>query len=165
MRKAMIQVLLFLALIAVAIVPAMGQGGPCIVYGPFNLERPIWTPSDFKAEQSQVFPEGCFGYGFETWMILYNSTDEPARFMIVASGNDCYFSTAPFKIRPHQRLTYDMHHVFVSLVNDYFERSPDVSFRVLADKPGIYAQESMYWNNREGGNTSTGIIEGESCSQ
>jgi len=164
MKKKMIQVLLVvLVLVVVITIPAVGYQlrGPCVVTGPQSLERPMRTPDDFQVAQSQVFPEGCFGYGFETWMVFYNSTDMSAKIIIVASGNDCYFFTEPFEVLPHQRITCDMQHIFITRVNDYFMYSPDVSFQILSNSKGVYAQESMYWNNREGGHTSTGIIEGE----
>ena len=156
-----VAVLAFVLLGSVAIAQSGGSGPKDVVLGPFPLNRSTWTPPDFVMASSQVFPEGCLGYGFETWLVLFNNTDKPARLIIFACGHDFYFRTGPFEIKPHQRLTYDMAEVFISPPNPQFIWSPDVSFRVLSDSKGVYAQESMYWNNREGGSTSTGIIEGE----
>ena len=163
MIKRIVLILLIALLVVAVALPATGQGAKPsdVVLGPFPLDRPTWTPPDFVTAQSQVFPEGCLGHGFETWLVFYNSTDNPAKIIIIASGESCYFKTGPFEVKPHQRLTYDMAKVFISYPNPQFTWSPDVSFRVLSTLKGVYAQESMYWNNREGGSTSTGIIEGE----
>jgi hypothetical protein len=131
---------------------------PTAIEGPFDLEAPEVVPPAIDVCKTQVLPEGCLGYGFTTWMILYNSGAHEARVAIFASGATKYFCTDPFIVKPHQRLTLDMRLFNPKPVN-YFTVYTDVSFKVVSDSPDLFAQESMYWNDGASGHTSCGFVE------
>lgn len=134
----------------------------CVVHGLFPLTRPIEVPEEgFMEAKRQVFPEGCLGFGFETWLMLYNAGPEPADVVVVAAGNEAYLQSGAFTVRPGQRQTYLLNHTFASdpANFDYFIKNPDAAFKVLSTSKDLYAQVSMYWNNRAAGHTSAGFTE------
>jgi hypothetical protein len=129
---------------------------PEVVIGPWGSNIPSWVPSDFKVAKVQIFPEGCMGYGFETWMAICNAGDKEASVIIRAMGDSVYYQTNAFKVAPHQRITLDMD-TFISSPESMLQANPGVSFEMLSTSSDVCAQESMYWNNRAGGFTSTGV--------
>ena len=128
---------------------------PRAVHGPFPLERPLYVPPDLDVVQTQVIPEGCHGYGFETFITLVNAGNQRALFSLVIHGREQYYVTAPCELLPHQRRTIDMSLMLPAMPD--FE-GYDMAFTLLFDSPHAYAQVSMYWNNREAGHTSAGIV-------
>lgn len=129
------------------------------VHGPFALEYPAWAPEDFRQVKKVLFPEGCIGYGFETWLMLFNSGNADATIILRGSGESGYYQTAPFKVKAHQRRTIDIAGFHKTGEDKCFKTNPDISVEVLSDNKDVYAQVSMYWNNRAGGHTSTGFTE------
>jgi hypothetical protein len=128
------------------------------INGPWPLERKLESTlvTGFTPATTQVIPEGCFGHGFQTWLVVYNSTDIKARYVVVASGEDFYFTVHPKEIMPHQRQTVDVKRQVDNIATEDAWYNPDVAFQVLSDTPGVYAQVSMYWDG--GGHTSVGFM-------
>lgn len=163
-------ILVVLSTVAVAKVGVTGEGkedAPWAVSGPFELTRPIpledadyQNTCNFHPVTKQVIPEGCFGYGFETFLIIYNSSDKPGKVGIVASGHDMYFITSSTAVvQPHQRITFDAADTFLMEgLQGYWENNPDVSFTIFSTQKGIYCEESMYWNHRSAGKSSSGFF-------
>lgn len=159
--RALVLVVLILLLCSVAVADHGGTTAPNVVSGPFALDRPMsqalpigfegWTPAT-----TQVIPEGCMGSGYKTYLVIYNSGDKRARVSVVASGERYYFTTSPFLVNAHQRRTYEPERSFADYMLKGYWTNPDVSFQVLSDTPGVYAQVSMYWDG--GGHTSTGFF-------
>ncbi len=132
------------------------ENKPEVIIGPWGSNVSSWLPSDFKPVKSQIFPEGCMGYGFETWMAICNVGDREASVIIRAMGDSVYYQTNAFKVAPHQRITLNMD-TFESNPESMLQVNSGVSFEVFSTLDDVYAQESMYWNNRSGGITSTGV--------
>ncbi len=162
--KRYIKVLVFLACILLTAsvclatqMPAESWGEqPFAMSGPFPLDRAEWIPDGFTVAQTQVIPEGCLGYGYETFLALANPTDSKARVIVILMGRYSYYQTNPLDLLPHQRRTWNIGDTLKWSL-DHFRDYPDLSVKVLSDTEHVYAQESMYWNNRTAGHTSCGF--------
>lgn len=129
-----------------------------VIHGPFAFSRPIEGTAIIEPVTRQILPEGCIGYGFETYLTFLNSTDKVARIVIVYSGKYSYYTTCPLRIEPHQRRTLDLEYL-LEIRGGVTLESPDVGITILSDTPGIYATESMYWNDRAAGKSCDGFME------
>lgn len=146
--------------LAFALPPDIGGDGLSAVAGPFEpgysvLE--LYGKMKFKPIQVQVFAEGCMDYGFETWLTLYNSSNQPATFSILVSGKEKYLVSYPETVSPHCRKTYNLIQ-FDMLLPGILSSPLNISVEVYASSAAVVAQESMYWNDRSAGHTSTGIL-------
>lgn len=143
-----------LAVISVAVAYPNRSVG---VSGPFELERPVDLPTGFTPVKKQVIAEGCVEYGFETWLLLYNSGDAPSDVVVMLSSYNEYYVSLPFTMKPHQRQTYFPEVMFfLNKVNGI--SSPDISLTIYSTTSGVVAQESMYWNERKSGHTTQAVV-------
>lgn len=131
------------------------------IAGPFEHTRSVEDNYDiwsFYPVQRQVFSEGCLDYGFETWLTLYNASEETADYSILVSGPAGYSISFPEEITAHQRLTFNLNQF--NRPNTYALGNPlNISVEVYMTSESVHAQESMYWDNRDSGHTSVGVTE------
>ncbi len=124
---------------------------PIHIRGPWDSTVALEAtyPPTFRPVTRQVFPEGCVGCGFTTWLVIFNSTNTDKQVVINTCGDGFFSTSSPFTLRAHQRRTLN--------ANEYYRwERPDISFQVLSDGAGVYGQVSMYWPG--GGHTSTGFM-------
>jgi len=95
---------------------------------------------------TEIFmPEGCTGYGFETWLLLQNPgmVDSTVSVDAMTSGGEKKMLTV--KVAAGQRKSVR--------INDYYQGN--LSIRLLGSNP-VCAERSVYWNGRAGGTSSIG---------
>ena len=95
---------------------------------------------------TEIFmPEGCTGYGFETWLLLQNPGTVEATVGVDAMTAGGEKPLVSVKVAPGQRKTLRL--------NDYYQGN--MSVRVSSAVP-VCAERSIYWNGRGGGTSSIG---------
>jgi hypothetical protein len=91
-------------------------------------------------------PEGCSGFGFETWLLIQNPNSNAAActltYMIQGGGPKTFTKTIP----ANSRQSFNM-------ADDIGEQS--ASIQVVSDIP-VVPERSMYRNDRREGSNSTG---------
>jgi hypothetical protein len=99
-----------------------------------------------SAPATQVFmPEGCTAYGFETWLLVENPGDEPAKVSVYAMGEGGEKKIADMDVAAGTRASLR--------ANDYFKGN--LSLRVTSTQP-VVCERSVYWNNKGGGTCAPG---------
>jgi hypothetical protein len=94
-------------------------------------------------------PEGCTAAGFETWVLVQNPNDAPAKTTITYMTPDGAVRGPTVSIPAKSRKTFN--------VADSVPNQWSVSTRVSADKP-VVAERSTFWGNRTEGHDSIGVI-------
>ncbi len=91
-------------------------------------------------------PEGYTGPGFETWLLLYNSSQNWANAIITFMKDDGHTVVQRHRIHPTARFTLSANTIV-----------PDTAFstRVEADQP-LVVERAVYFSEREGGHCSLG---------
>ena len=93
--------------------------------------------------------EGCTNGDFETWVLVMNASDETVEMAMAFLTAEGMAPGPQESIPPFTRRSYN--------VGNYVT-SYDVSVIVLADKPNIICERSMYGNNRTWGHCSIGYF-------
>lgn len=97
-------------------------------------------------ETTWYLPEGCSGFGFETWTLIENPNDASATIDLTYMIEGVGPKDIVRKVPPHSRTTYSME-------ADIGQQN--ASIEVGSDIP-VVAERSMYRNNRREGSDSIG---------
>jgi len=95
--------------------------------------------------QESFLPEGCTGYGFETWLLVQNPGENEASVSVYAMNEGGESRVSEFSLGAAQRMTLRM--------NDYY--TGNLSIHVRSSQP-VACERAVYWNNRGGGTSSIG---------
>ncbi len=109
------------------------------------------APPDMPFES--LLAEGCTDYGFETWVLVANPNDAPARVSVSYYTEDGPRNADPVTVPAHSRLT-------MNASATIWAKSSGV--RVGSDQP-VFVERAMYWNDRVEGHTATGTAAGSSA--
>jgi hypothetical protein len=94
--------------------------------------------------------EGCTAEGFETWVLVQNPNDAPARVDLT------YMTPEGPKQGQSMELPADSRETFE--VAEVVPGNWEVSTRVTSTQP-VIAERAVYWGGREGGHESVGVTE------
>jgi Domain of unknown function (DUF362) len=97
-----------------------------------------------------LLAEGCTDYGFETWVLVANPSDQPAQVDVSYYTESGPRNAEPVTVPAHSRLT-------VNASATIWAKSSGI--RVGSDIP-VYVERAMYWKERVEGHTSTGSFAG-----
>ncbi len=108
------------------------------------VTSPIWLQ---RAGTNWYLAEGCTQGEFETWVLVQNPGDAPARVALTFMTENGPVDGPTASIPARTRLTWN--------AGDYVD-SFHVSTRVESDRP-VVAERAVYWNGRTGGHDSIGV--------
>ena len=95
--------------------------------------------------QETFLPEGCTGYGFETWLLVQNPGEDEAIVSVYVMMEGGESRVAEFSLGAAERRTLRM--------NDFY--TGNMSIHVRSSRP-VASERAVYWNNRSGGTCSIG---------
>ncbi len=98
--------------------------------------------------RSWFMAEGCTANGFETWVLLQNPGDKPAKATITYMNEAGPQPGPEVEIPANSRKSVN--------VADALPNDVQVSTRVTSDRP-IIAERSVYWNGRTGGTCENAV--------
>ncbi|MDD5747583.1 MAG: IPT/TIG domain-containing protein, partial [Actinomycetota bacterium] len=101
-----------------------------------------------SASKTWYLAEGSTGGGFETWVLVQNPNDAPAKVSVFYQTAEGEKKGPEITLAPKTRQS-------ISVANTVPENY-QVSTRITSNKE-IIAERAMYWNNRLGGHDSTGV--------
>lgn len=133
-------------------VPEQATTGPVVVHtllGSSNgVEFDVWGPS---GDQTWYLAEGSTAHGFDTYILMENTTDLDATVSVVYNTERYGRLPRPqdLNVPPNSRVT--LH------VNEEVPYA-DVSTELSSSQP-IVCERSMYWNDRIDGHDSIGVTE------
>ncbi len=94
--------------------------------------------------------EGCTAEGFETWVLLMNPGDSPAKVNLEYMTEHGIVHGPQVEVPAHSRAPIN--------VADVVPNEFSVSTQVTSDKP-VVAERSVYWSKRTEGQSSIGVTE------
>jgi len=97
-----------------------------------------------------LLAEGCTSYGFETWLLVANLGDNPAKVYVSYLTDNGPRNREPVLVPAHSRLT-------VNVNADAWAQNTGI--RVGSDRR-VYVERAMYWDDRAEGHDSTGTPSG-----
>ncbi|MBU4218468.1 MAG: IPT/TIG domain-containing protein [Actinobacteria bacterium] len=137
-----------------ALVPEGATTGPVVVTNAIGLESNgvvFEVTAVPRPDQTWYLAEGCTAYGFDTYVLMENTTDVDATVNITYNTTQ-YGSmprSQPVNVPPNSRVTL---HVNEEVPN------VDVSTEIRSSQK-IVCERAMYWNERIDGHDSIGVTQ------
>jgi hypothetical protein len=116
--------------------------------GMINVYKGSTTDVPPSTPYETLLAEGCTDYGFETWVLVANPSDQPAQVSVSYYTESGPRNAAPVTVPARSRLT-------VNAGATIWAKSSGI--RVGSDIP-VCVERAMYWKDRAEGHTATGTF-------